>query len=70
MVEVKKVEEAKVEKGYDFKCGGCGISWHHKVKKTSGLCVECVGLRRAVQSFINKGLSKVTVMERLEKLLK
>ena len=73
MVEVKvdaKVEEQKVEKGYDFVCSGCGVKWHHKVKKTSGLCVVCVGLRRAVQSFINKGLSKAVVMERLNKILK
>ena len=69
MVEAKKGEE-KVEKGYKFKCAGCGIAWEHKVKKTSGLCKVCVELRRAVQSFINKGLTKVEVMTRLDKVLK
>ena len=59
------------EKGYKFKCAGCGIDWEHKVKKTSGLCVTCVGLRRANQSFLNAGTitSKDELLARLQKLL-
>ena len=68
---VKKVE-VKVEstKGYKFECGGCGKEWEHKVKKTSGLCVNCVGMKRGVQSFLNKGVySKAEALEILAKIL-
>lgn len=66
---MEETQETQV-KGYKFNCAGCGVEWEHKVKRTSGLCKTCVELRRAVQAFINKGLSKADVMERLGKTLK
>ena len=63
--------EVQVTKGYTFECAGCGKQWTHKVKNTSGLCKDCVELRRAVQGFLNKGLyTKAVALEILGKVLK
>lgn len=65
-------EETQTQaKGYKFECKGCGVEWEHKVKNTSGLCKNCVELRRAVQGFLNKGLyTKEKALEILAIVLK
>ena len=70
-VEVQGTEENVVSsKGSEFNCGGCGKAWTHKVKNTSGLCKECVEVRRAVRGFLKKGMyTKAEGMKILRKIV-
>jgi hypothetical protein len=71
--EEKGGEDTMVEDAKElvkFDCAICGVEWTSKVKRAGErLCETCVELRRALNSFINRGLELETLKERTEKIL-
>jgi len=70
MTEEKKVEAEVVEKGQRFNCGICGKEWSSLVKRSGvRLCKTCVELRRAVNTFLGRGVEVEDLKERIAKIL-
>ena len=71
MVRGEKDPNAEPKEEIFFNCAICDIHWPTKIKRAGPrLCSTCVELRRAVNSFINKGLLDPQELEtRLAKII-
>lgn len=54
-----------------YKCDCCGGDFDSgRVRSGEKLCGPCIGLRRTLKSYVNKGLSVDEVLARATKMLK
>ena len=61
---------AEVKFAVDYKCECCGREFvSHRTRTGEKLCVDCIGLRRALKGFLRNGLDEATLMKRGRKLL-
>jgi hypothetical protein len=66
---VNEAVETKKGVELDYKCDCCGKGFKsHRVRTGEKLCEACIGIRRALKSFTNHGLSAAEVGRRVDKL--
>ena len=57
-------------KEYTFDCATCGQKWSFKINR-SGVkrCKDCAEIRRALNGFLNRGITVKDLMARVESVL-
>ena len=62
--------EPRVKVVLQYKCDCCEEQFEsHRARSGEKLCVNCIGLRRALKGFLKAGLSSEEVLKRGRKLL-